>query len=249
MFSQIYKPSSLLNSMLSGYIGKTQHWRDQYCCTSGYIGQLIGILEELMNGESRTLCKSEKHSSVVHFHIQLLSLLHEESESRTVAYVVESIAEPLSDVTAAVEKLNASLTMKERLQGSYFFGQDEIAYHWDIDKLPLGEVSNMVSKKAEGPDGILVEVWRCLGERGIKWVTMLFNKIWRSNKMPSAWRKSILVPLYKNKEKKLIKSNMVSPLAAHQPQLAMLAQLQSLLMAAAAAAAKIPANVQQPTWT
>ncbi|KAL6573303.1 hypothetical protein OROHE_001762 [Orobanche hederae] len=31
--------------------------------------------------------------------------------------------------------------MKERFQGSYFFGQDEIAYHWDIDKLPLGEVN------------------------------------------------------------------------------------------------------------
>ncbi|KAL6557759.1 Protein Ycf2 [Orobanche minor] len=57
----------------------------------------------------------------------------------------------------------------------------------------------MGSKKAEGPDGIPIEVWRCLGERGIDWLTMLFNKIWRSNKMPSAWRKSILVPLYKNK--------------------------------------------------
>ncbi|KAL6495708.1 hypothetical protein OROGR_030271 [Orobanche gracilis] len=57
----------------------------------------------------------------------------------------------------------------------------------------------MGSKKAEGPDGIPIEVWRCLGERGIEWLTMLFNKIWRSNKMPSAWRKSILVPLYKNK--------------------------------------------------
>ncbi|WOH06256.1 hypothetical protein DCAR_0625679 [Daucus carota subsp. sativus] len=31
------------------------------------------------------------------------------------------------DVTAAVEKLNASLAIKEKLQGSYFFGQDEIA--------------------------------------------------------------------------------------------------------------------------
>ncbi|KAL6553753.1 hypothetical protein OROMI_019426 [Orobanche minor] len=60
-------------------------------------------------------------------------------------------------------------------------------------------LKKMGSKKAEGPDGIPIEVWRCLGERGIDWLTMLFNKIWRSNKMPSAWRKSILVPLYKNK--------------------------------------------------
>ncbi|KAL6559063.1 hypothetical protein OROHE_006432 [Orobanche hederae] len=70
-------------------------------------------------------------------------------------------------------------------------------------RIQKGEVTmalkKMGSKKAEGPDGIPIEVWRCLGERGIEWLTMLFNKIWRSNKMPSAWRKSILVPLYKNK--------------------------------------------------
>ncbi|KAL6575803.1 hypothetical protein OROHE_000784 [Orobanche hederae] len=70
-------------------------------------------------------------------------------------------------------------------------------------RIQKGEVTmalkKMGSKKAEGPDGIPIEVWRCLGERGIDWLTMLFNKIWRSNKMPSAWRKSILVPLYKNK--------------------------------------------------
>lgn len=31
------------------------------------------------------------------------------------------------DVVAAVEKLNASFATKKELQGSYFFGQDEIA--------------------------------------------------------------------------------------------------------------------------
>ncbi|KAL6543328.1 hypothetical protein OROHE_010848 [Orobanche hederae] len=70
-------------------------------------------------------------------------------------------------------------------------------------RIQKGEVTmalkKMGSKKAEGSDGIPIEVWRCLGERGIEWLTMLFNKIWRSNKMPSARRKSILVPLYKNK--------------------------------------------------
>lgn len=33
----------------------------------------------------------------------------------------------LQDMVAAVEKLNASFAMKEKLQGSYFFGQEEIA--------------------------------------------------------------------------------------------------------------------------
>ena len=36
-------------------------------------------------------------------------------------------------------------------------------------------------------------------EKGLEWLTNLFNKIWRTNKMPNEWRKSTLVPLYKNK--------------------------------------------------
>lgn len=60
-------------------------------------------------------------------------------------------------------------------------------------------LKKMGLKKAEGPDGIPIEVWKSFGEKGIDWLTMLFNKIWRSNKMPGAWRKSTLIPLYKNK--------------------------------------------------
>ena len=50
-----------------------------------------------------------------------------------------------------------------------------------------------------GPDGIPIEVWRCLGDRAIVWLTKLFNLIFRSNKMPEEWRRSILVPIFKNK--------------------------------------------------
>ena len=50
-----------------------------------------------------------------------------------------------------------------------------------------------------GPDGIPIEVWRCLGDIPIVWLTKLFNHIFRSNKMPDEWRRSILVPIYKNK--------------------------------------------------
>ena len=49
-----------------------------------------------------------------------------------------------------------------------------------------------------GPDGIPIEVWRCLGDIAVVWLTKLFNHIFRSNKMPDEWR-SILVPIYKNK--------------------------------------------------
>jgi hypothetical protein len=49
-----------------------------------------------------------------------------------------------------------------------------------------------------GLDGIPIEVWKCLGDIAIVWLTKLFNHIFRSNKMPDEWR-STLVPIFKNK--------------------------------------------------
>ena len=57
----------------------------------------------------------------------------------------------------------------------------------------------MKTRKTVGPDAISIEVWKCLKEFGIKWLTKLFNKIWKSNKMSNEWRKSTIVPLYRNK--------------------------------------------------
>jgi hypothetical protein len=54
--------------------------------------------------------------------------------------------------------------------------------------------------KAMGPDDIPIKVWRCLGDLAIVWLTKMFNNIYRSNKMPEEWRRSILIPIYKNKE-------------------------------------------------
>jgi hypothetical protein len=53
--------------------------------------------------------------------------------------------------------------------------------------------------KALGPDDIPIEVWRCLGDIAIVWLTKLFNTIFGSNKMSDEWRRSILVPIFKNK--------------------------------------------------
>ena len=60
-------------------------------------------------------------------------------------------------------------------------------------------LKRMKPRKTVGPDKIPIEVWRCLGEMGVRWLTNLFNKIWLSKKMPNEWRKSTLVSLYKNK--------------------------------------------------
>jgi hypothetical protein len=53
--------------------------------------------------------------------------------------------------------------------------------------------------KSVGPDDIPMDVWRILGEHGVTWLTKLFNIIWKSKKMPAEWKKSFVVPLYKNK--------------------------------------------------
>jgi hypothetical protein len=57
----------------------------------------------------------------------------------------------------------------------------------------------MKGGKAMGPDGIPIEAWRGLGDVAIVWLTKLFNLIFRSNKMPEEWKRSILVPIFKNK--------------------------------------------------
>jgi hypothetical protein len=54
--------------------------------------------------------------------------------------------------------------------------------------------------KVMGPNEIPIEVWRSVGDVTIVWLTKLFNIIFRSNKIPNEWRRSILVPIFKNKE-------------------------------------------------
>jgi hypothetical protein len=46
------------------------------------------------------------------------------------------------------------------------------------------DLKKMKISKALGPDDIPIEVWRCLGDIAIVWLTKLFNTIFRSNKMP-----------------------------------------------------------------
>jgi hypothetical protein len=60
-------------------------------------------------------------------------------------------------------------------------------------------LKRMKGGKTMGPDEIPIEVWMTLGDVAIVWLTKLFNLIFRSNKMPGEWRRSILVPIFKNK--------------------------------------------------
>jgi hypothetical protein len=72
-----------------------------------------------------------------------------------------------------------------------------------VRRIQESEVKDVLKRmkgvNAMGLDGILIEVWRTLGDVAIVWLTKLFNLIFRSNKMPDEWRRSILVPIFNNK--------------------------------------------------
>ncbi|KAK3568688.1 hypothetical protein QTP86_013448 [Hemibagrus guttatus] len=60
-------------------------------------------------------------------------------------------------------------------------------------------LKRMKSGKAVGPDDIPVEVWKCLGEAAVEFLTSLFNRVLESERMSEEWRRSALVPIFKNK--------------------------------------------------
>ncbi|KAK3532164.1 hypothetical protein QTP86_009044 [Hemibagrus guttatus] len=72
-----------------------------------------------------------------------------------------------------------------------------------VDKIRKDEVrkalKRMKSGKAVGPDDIPVEVWKCLGEAAVEFLTSLFNRVLESERMSEEWRRSVLVPIFKNK--------------------------------------------------
>nr|XP_016508544.1 PREDICTED: uncharacterized protein LOC107826111 [Nicotiana tabacum] len=61
---------------------------------------------------------------------------------------------------------------------------------WAMRKMSRG--------RATGPDEIPVEFWKCVGRAGLKWLTGLFNVIFKAKWMLDEWRWSTMVPLYKN---------------------------------------------------
>ncbi|KAK3548848.1 hypothetical protein QTP70_021035, partial [Hemibagrus guttatus] len=72
-----------------------------------------------------------------------------------------------------------------------------------VDNIRKDEVrkalKRMKSGKAVGPDDIPVEVWKCLGEVAVEFLTSLFNRVLESERMPEEWSRSVLVPIFKNK--------------------------------------------------
>ena len=73
----------------------------------------------------------------------------------------------------------------------------------EVNCVSREEVKNALRRmkkgKAVGPDKLPVEVWKCMGEMGIEFLTRLFNRLLMGERMPEEWRMSMLIPIYKNK--------------------------------------------------
>ena len=71
----------------------------------------------------------------------------------------------------------------------------------EVNCVSREEVKNALRRmkkgKAVGPDELPVEVW--MGKIGIKFLTRLFNRLFMGERMPEEWRRSVLIPIYRNK--------------------------------------------------
>ena len=70
-----------------------------------------------------------------------------------------------------------------------------------ITKEEVRENMKRVEKvKAVGADDIPLDVWKCLGESALKFLTKEYNRTMESETMPEEWRDSVLIPIFKNKD-------------------------------------------------
>ena len=73
----------------------------------------------------------------------------------------------------------------------------------EVNFVSREEVKNALKRmkkgKAVGPDELPIEVWKCIGKMAIEFLTRLFDRLLMGERMPEEWRKSVLIPIYKNK--------------------------------------------------
>ena len=93
------------------------------------------------------------------------------------------------------------------LNGSYIKNLSELNNLKEVRncKFIQGFITTMVNNalrmkmgKAIRRDEIPVDIWKCLGNAGVGWLTNLFYTIY-NNKTPNKWKKSTSILIYKNK--------------------------------------------------
>ena len=73
----------------------------------------------------------------------------------------------------------------------------------EVNCISREEVKNALRRmkkgKVVGPNELPVEVWKCMEETRIKFLTRMFNRLLMGEQMPEEWRRNVLIPIYKNK--------------------------------------------------
>ena len=73
----------------------------------------------------------------------------------------------------------------------------------EINCVSREEVKNAIRRMKKGkvvrPDELPVEVWKCMGKIGIEFLTRLFNRLLMGEQFPEEGRRSVLIPIHKNK--------------------------------------------------
>nr|CDJ91569.1 RNA-directed DNA polymerase (reverse transcriptase) domain containing protein [Haemonchus contortus] len=71
---------------------------------------------------------------------------------------------------------------------------------WTEDEVRIA-IGKMKVGKATGPDGVPIEAWKALREHGIKWLTRFLYTATAEGRIPDAWRRSTIVPIFKSRLK------------------------------------------------
>ncbi len=109
-----------------------------------------------------------------------------------------------------VWKNNFEMVMNEGMRGRAKVTTMGIKIHDERPhtqgKLERSEIMGAKRKlklgKAPGPDGKTAEMLKYGGEMVIDWMVWICNLAWEQSRVPEAWSKAIIVPLYKGKGKR-----------------------------------------------
>ena len=79
----------------------------------------------------------------------------------------------------------------------------QVEVHTKVANITCSEIEKslkkMKNRKAVGPDNFPAEVWKILGAPALEYLQEVLNKIVEEKKISAEWRKSTLLPIFKNK--------------------------------------------------
>ena len=105
-----------------------------------------------------------------------------------------------SDIQSRWKQYFERLLNEENQRTLYGDGVPNFGVTKEIERQEVKEaLERMKDGKATGPDEIPSEAWKSLGELGIDMLWDLMKKIRKKEKMPQKWRKSFLIPIFKEK--------------------------------------------------